>query len=85
MKRAAQNAQAQGIRLKVVKLLEAKKGFVLLPHRWVVKRSFGSAERFKRLSRNFERLASTLTGTHWHAMARLYFPLFSSVFKSIMI
>ncbi len=33
-------AQAHGIRLEVVKPTEAKKGFVLLPRRWVVERSF---------------------------------------------
>jgi transposase len=32
----AQAAQAHGMRLEVVKLLEAKRGFVLLPRRWVV-------------------------------------------------
>ncbi len=37
---AAQDATAQGIQLQVVKLPEAKKGFVLLPRRWVVERSF---------------------------------------------
>ena len=59
----ARQAQAHGIRLEVVKLSEAKKGFVLLPKRWVVERSFGWAARFKRLSRDYERLASTLTGS----------------------
>src|SRR5438874_3401285 len=33
---AAQAAQEQGIRLEVVKLPQAKRGFVLLPRRWVV-------------------------------------------------
>ena len=36
----AADAAAQGIRLEVVKLPEAKRGFVLLPRRWVVERSF---------------------------------------------
>lgn len=67
----AQDAQAHGIRLEVVKLSEAKKGFVLLPKRWVVERSFGWAARFKRLSRDYERLASTLTGMHWVAFVTL--------------
>jgi len=35
---AAADAEAEGIRLEVVKLPEAKKGFVLLPRRWVVER-----------------------------------------------
>lgn len=74
---AAQAAEAQGIRLEVVKLQEAKKGFVLLPRRWVVERSLGWAARFKRLSRDYERLASTLAGLHWLAFATL---LLSSLF-----
>lgn len=74
---AAQAAEAQGIRLEVVKLQEAKKGFVLLPRRWVVERSFGWAARFKRLSRDYERLASTLAGLHWLAFVTL---LLSSLF-----
>ena len=41
--------KAQGIELSVVKLPEAKKGFVLLPRRWVVERSFAWASRFGRL------------------------------------
>jgi transposase len=75
------DAASQGlnheIRLDVVKLSEAKKGFVLLPRRWVVERSFGWAARFKRLSRDYERLASTLTGMHWLAFATL---MLSSLF-----
>ena len=38
---AAQAAEDYGIRLEVVKTAEARKGFVLLPRRWVVERSFG--------------------------------------------
>jgi len=40
---AAEAAKARGIRLEVVKHPEAKKGFVLLPRRWVVERSFAWA------------------------------------------
>jgi transposase len=36
---AAEDAAAHGIRLEVVKLPDAKRGFVLLPRRWVVERS----------------------------------------------
>ena len=38
--------------LEVVKLAEAKRGFVLLPRRWVVERSFAWLARFRRLSRD---------------------------------
>lgn len=52
----AEAAKAQGIELMVVKLPEAGKGFVLLPKRWVVERSFAWAARFRRLARDYERL-----------------------------
>src|SRR3954453_18177070 len=44
-------AADEGIDLEVVKLAEARRGFVLLPRRWVVERSFGWAARFRRLPR----------------------------------
>ena len=68
---AAQDAQAQHMRLEVVKLPEAKKGFVLLPKRWVVERSNAWAARFRRLARDYERLAETLAGLHFVAFAIL--------------
>jgi transposase len=37
---ALEGAAAEGIKLAVVKLSEAKHGFVLWPKRWVVERSF---------------------------------------------
>jgi transposase len=64
-------AAAQGIKLEVVKLAEAKGGFVLLPRRWVVERSFGWAARLRRLARDYERLDSTLSGFHWLAFVAL--------------
>lgn len=67
----AQDAAAQGVRLEVIKLSEAKRGFVLLPRRWVVERSFGWAARFRRLARDYERLATTLSGLHWLAFVGL--------------
>ena len=67
----AQDAAAHGIELIVVKLAEAKKGFVLLPKRWVVERSFAWTGRFRRLARDYERLPQTLTGLHFLAFAIL--------------
>lgn len=67
----AQDAAAQGIQLAVVKLPEAKQGFVLLPRRWVVERSFGWAARFRRLARDDERLPATLAGFHFLAFVIL--------------
>ena len=67
----AEAANAQGIRLEVVKLPEAKRGFVLLPRRWVVERSFAWLARFRRLARDYERLPETLAGLHLLAFAVL--------------
>ena len=53
-------AREQGIGLSVVNLPYAKKGFVLLPRRWVIERSIGWAARFRRLVRDYERLPQTL-------------------------
>jgi len=67
----AVDAARQGIQLEVVKLPHAKRGFVLLPRRWVVERSFAWAARFRRLARDYERLPSTLAGIHFVAFAML--------------
>lgn len=68
---AAEAAQEHGIRLEVVKLPEAKRGFVLLPRRWVVERSFAWMSRFRRLARDYERLQTTLVGMHYIAFVCL--------------
>jgi transposase len=68
---AAAAASAHGIKLEVVKLPDAKRGFVLLPRRWVVERSFGWAARFRRLARDYERLTETLAGLHYVAFSFL--------------
>ena len=55
----------------MVKLPEAKHGFVLLPRRWVVERSFAWKTRFRRLVRDYERLAETAVGVHLIAFSCL--------------
>jgi len=69
-----QAARESGIDLQVVKLEEAKHGFVLLPKRWVVERSFAWASRFRRLARDYERLPQTLAGIHFVVFAILMLP-----------
>jgi len=68
---AAEAAAGHGIALAVVKLPEAKRGFVLLPRRWVVERDFAWASRFRRLVRDYERLPETVAGLHFVAFACL--------------
>src|SRR5437879_6002689 len=67
----AQAAQEQGMRLEVIKLPQAKRGFVLLPRRWVVERTLAWMTRFRRLARDYERLPETLAGLHVLAFAVL--------------
>ena len=62
---AKEAAEEEGIHLHVVKLEEAKRGFVLLPRRWVVERSFAWAARFRRLAKDYERLPDTVAGLHF--------------------
>lgn len=69
--RPAQAASAAGVRLEVVKLPNLKRGFGLLPRRWVVERSFGWLARCRRLARDYERLPQTLAGLHFIAFACL--------------
>jgi transposase len=68
---AAADAATHGIRLEVVKLEEAKRGFVLLPRRWVIERSFAWAARFRRLAKDYERLPEVVTGLHFLAFVSL--------------
>ena len=72
------------MQLEVIKLPEAKKGFVLLPRRWVVERSFGWAARFRRLARDYERLPETLAGLHYLAFAILMLKNFVSLMAHVL-
>ena len=82
---ARQDAQANEIDLQIVKLPEARKGFVLLPRRWVVERSFGWLSRFRRLSRDFERLPQVLARLHFVVFAILMLPKAAAVMAAVGI
>jgi transposase len=78
---AAEAAQSHGIRLEVVKHPMAKHGYVPLPRRWVVQRSFALAARFRGLVRDYERLDTTLEGFHYVAFACL---MIASILKQLV-
>ncbi len=80
----AQAAKRQSIELQVIKLPEAKKGFVLLPRRWVVERSFGWTARFRRLARDYERLPETLAGLTYLAFAMLMLKNFVQLMAHVL-
>jgi transposase len=82
---APKAAQYNGIDLQIVKLPEAKKGFVLLPRRWVVERSFGWLASFHKFSRDYERLPEVLGGLHFLAFAVLMSPTAARVMVAVGI
>jgi transposase len=80
--RAAEEAEAFGMRLEVVKHEEAKRGFVLLPRRWVVERDFAWASRFRRLTKDYERLPATLAGLHFVAFVYVFLQQAAAIFSA---
>jgi putative transposase len=53
-------SKAPRLRMAIVKRSDDKKGFVVMPHRWVVERTFSWFGRNRRLAKDFENLAGTL-------------------------
>lgn len=58
-------AAVHDIDLQVVKKPEGQTGFVLLPRRWVVERTFAWLSRSRRLARDYERLSRSLQQLHF--------------------
>ncbi len=67
----AAEARQQGIQLEVVKLPEAKRGFVLLPRRWVMERTFAWIGRSRRMSKDYEYLTKSSESMVYLVMIRL--------------
>lgn len=55
--------------IEIVKRSDAAKGFVLLPRRWVVERTFGWIGRCRRLAKDFE--ATIASATAWVFVAHI--------------
>lgn len=68
---AETDAALSEIELVVAKRPAGASGFVVIPRRWVVERTFAWTSRFRRLGRDLERLASSLLGFHWMAISVL--------------
>src|SRR4051812_5101424 len=60
-----------GLTLVVIRRLAGTKGFVLLPHRWVVERTLGWLGRWRRLAREYEELPEVSETMVKLAMIRL--------------
>ena len=51
--------ECRRVKLEIVRRSDAAKGFVVLPKRWIVERTFGWLNRCRRLSKDYEYLTST--------------------------
>lgn len=60
--------QTCGWILEIVKRSDPAKGFEVLPHRWIVERTFGWFNRSRRLSKNYERLTASSEAMVYLAM-----------------
>ena len=68
---AAEVAEMAGIPLEIVKRSDTAKGFVLLPLRWIVERTFGWLGRCRRLAKDYEHLTRNHGGFFMLALIRL--------------
>jgi transposase len=57
---AAAVAKSARLRLEIVKRSDTAKGFIVLPRRWVVERTFSWFGQNRRLAKDYETLAETL-------------------------
>jgi transposase len=71
-------ARSPGLRLEIVKRTDDRKGFVVLPRRWVVERTFSWFGRNRRLAKDYENLAETLTAFVTLAAIQFYPLVFAS-------
>jgi putative transposase len=61
----------QGVVLEIVKRTDNCKGFQVLPRRWVVERTFGWLNRYRRLAKDYERSVDSSEAMIHIAMIRL--------------
>jgi putative transposase len=57
--------------LQIVKRCDDVKGFVILPKRWIVERTFGWFGRYRRLSKDYEALTDSSESMIYLAMIHL--------------
>src|SRR3982750_4065122 len=79
---AREAAAGHGIQLEIVKRPQPGPGFVLLPRRWIVERSQAWVGRFRRLARDYERLADCFAGLHYIAFACILVQRFVAVINT---
>jgi transposase len=68
---AAAVGEAAGLPLEIVKRSNTAKGFIVLPKRWIVERTFGWLGRCRRLAKDFENRTRTAAAFLILALIRL--------------
>jgi len=56
--------------LEIVKRSDGAQGFELLPHRWIVERTFGWLSKYRRLARDYEE--TTASSEAWIRIAMIH-------------
>jgi putative transposase len=64
-------AETTGWDVEVVRRGDVSSGFQVLPHRWIVERTFGWLGRYRRLSKDYEETTSSSEAWLWLAGSRL--------------
>jgi putative transposase len=59
------------VRLEIVKRSDHVKGFIVLPKRWIVERTFGWLYKYRRLSKDYEYLTATSEAMMYVAMIHI--------------
>lgn len=77
------DAALNDVELVVVKRPEGAQGFILMPKRWIVERTFAWTARFRRLAKDLERLETSLLGFHWLALSVLLTHKLSPILASL--
>jgi len=72
------------ITLEIVERSDAQKGFQVLPHRWIVERTFAWLGRYRRLSKDYEYLPETSEAFIKIAMIHLNAPPSGAAFRGFL-
>lgn len=67
-----------GWQLEIVRRLEGYKGFLVLPRRWIVERTFGWLGRYRRLARDYEHTTASSEAMTYLASSRRMLKLLSN-------
>ena len=76
--------KAFGWKLDIVRRSDQAKGFEVLPHRWIVERTFGWLGRYRRLARDFEHTVSSSESVVYIASIRRMLKLATIEFQETL-